>query len=302
MNTEKNIFIAFLLNFAFAVFEFFGGIFTGSVAILSDAVHDLGDALGIALSFVLEKKSKRPPDATYTYGYARHSVLGGTVTTLILLIGSGIVIVHAVERLLHPTPIRYDSMILFAVVGVAVNLLAAFFTREGDSINQKAVNLHMLEDVLAWGMVLIGAIVMKLTQWDLLDPLLSIGVALFIFFHAAKSLRAILDLFLVRVPHSISMEELQAHVRRVEGVVELHHVHVWSLDGVHHCATLHAVIRQDRKDTHDIKDGIRAELRAHGITHATLELESEGEPCCEEHCRILHEPPSGHHHHHHHHG
>ena len=181
MKTEKNIFLAFILNFAFSIFEFFGGIFTGSVAILSDAVHDIGDAASIGVAFFLEKKSKRQPDKIYTYGYTRYSVIGSVITTLILLFGSTMVIYNAIKRIITPVEIRYDGMIIFAVVGVCVNFLAAFLTREGDSLNQKAVNLHMLEDVLGWAVVLIGAIVMRFTDFAIIDPLMSIGVALFIF-------------------------------------------------------------------------------------------------------------------------
>ena len=160
MKTEKNIFIAFILNLSFAVFELFGGLFTGSVAIISDSIHDIGDAASIGISYFLEKKSKKQPDEKYTYGYMRFSVIGGVITTLILLLGSLIVIYNAVLRLISPTAINYDGMIIFAVVGVVVNFCAAFFTRHGDSINQKAVNLHMLEDVLGWIVVLAGAVVL----------------------------------------------------------------------------------------------------------------------------------------------
>ena len=150
MKTERNILIAFILNFAFSIFEFIGGAITGSVAIVSDAVHDIGDAMSIGASYFLEKKSKKQPDETYTYGYARYSVMGGVITTFVLIFGSVAVIYNAILRIVNPVEINYDGMIVFAVVGVVVNLAAAYFTREGDSINQKAVNLHMLEDVLGW--------------------------------------------------------------------------------------------------------------------------------------------------------
>ena len=181
MKTERNILIAFLLNLAFSIFEFFGGFFTGSVAIISDAVHDIGDAASIGASYFLEKKSKKQPDEHFTYGYARYSVIGSVITTLILLVGSLLVIYNAVLRIIHPTPINYGGMILFAIIGAAVNLLAALFTREGDSLNQKAVNLHMLEDVLGWLVVLVGAVIMRFTDIAIIDPLMSIGVAVFIF-------------------------------------------------------------------------------------------------------------------------
>ena len=114
MKTEKNILIAFILNLTFSVFEFIGGVVTGSVAIVSDAVHDIGDAVSIGISYFLEKKSKKQPDEKYTYGYARYSVIGSVITTLILLFGSFMVISNAVNRIITPVEINYNGMILFA--------------------------------------------------------------------------------------------------------------------------------------------------------------------------------------------
>lgn len=300
MKTERNILIAFILNLLFSVFESFGGIFTGSVAVLSDALHDLGDALSIGVSYFLEKKSKRKPDDVFTYGYARYSVLGSLITTVILLCGSCIVIYNAVLKLIHPAQINYDGMILFAVVGVVVNSVAAFFTREGDSLNQKAVNLHMLEDVLGWVVVLIGAVVMRFTDLTAIDPIMSIGVALFIFKGAFRNMKEILNLFLEKAPEGVSVQELKEHLTELEGVLDVHHVHLWSADGHHHFATMHVVTNAAASK---IKDEIRAELKEHGIVHAALELEAEGEPCFDAHCHfhIAEEAHCHHHHHHHHH-
>ncbi len=298
MKTEKNILFAFLLNLAFSVFEFIGGIFTGSVAILSDAVHDIGDAASIGLSFFLEKKSKKEPDEAYTYGYARYSVIGGAITTLILLFGSLLVIYNAITRIITPTEINYDGMILFAVVGVCVNFIAALLTREGDSLNQKAVNLHMLEDVLGWAVVLLGAIVMRFTDIAIIDPLMSIGVAAFIIVNAIKNLKEALDLFLEKTPKDVDIAEIKAHLAEIEGVLDVHHVHIWSMDGQQSFATMHVVVTGDH---HKIKEQVREELKEHGISHATLELEERGEHCHEAHCHIEVNATAGHHHHHHHH-
>lgn len=298
MKTEKNILVAFILNLAFSIFEFFGGIFTGSVAIISDAIHDLGDAISIGLSFFLEKKSKRQPDETHTYGYARYSVVGGAITTLILVLGSFAVVYNAVLRIIHPVEIHYDGMLVFAVVGVCVNLCAALFTREGDSINQKAVNLHMLEDVFGWLVVLIGAIVIKFTNFYILDPLLSIGVALFILVNAAKNLKEAIDLFLEKTPDGICVEALKAHICAIDGVLDAHHIHIWSIDGQSHYATMHIVAAGNPQE---IKRKIREELKEHGVGHVTLDLEEEGEACLDTHCRIdLDNAPKRHSHHHHH--
>lgn len=297
MKTEKNILIAFLLNLSFSIFEFIGGFFTGSVAIVSDALHDFGDAAGIGLSFFLEKKSKRPPDETYTYGYGRYSVLGSIITTVILLSGSVMVVFNAVRRILNPVEIHYNGMILFAVAGCFLNALAAYFTREGDSLNQKAVNLHMLEDVLGWAVVLIGAVVMRFTRLSVLDPLLSIGVAVFIFLHAIGNLKESLNLFLEKKPDGISMDEIRRHVQEIEGVEDVHHIHLWSMDGCTHYATMHIVAHGD---TFSLKEKIREEMREHGIHHVTLEMETTKEACPARHCTV-HSAPAVHRHHHHHH-
>ena len=294
MKTEKNILIAFLLNLAFSIFEFVGGIFTGSVAIVSDAIHDIGDAASIGASYLLEKKSRKQPDDIYTYGYVRYSVIGGLLTTVILLFGSVVVIDNAIRRIFAPVDIYYDGMMVFAVIGVTVNAAAAVFTHEGDSLNQKAVNLHMLEDVFGWVIVLVGAIVMKFTDLAWIDPVMSIGVAGFILVNAIKNLKEVVDLFLVKIPRGTSVQEIKAHVEGIEGVVEVHHLHIWSIDGQNNYATMHIVTDAEGAE---IKSKIREELRAHGIGHVTLELETESEDCHEEVCRTD-APSSGHCHHH----
>lgn len=294
MKSEKKILIAFMLNLCFSVFEFIGGIFTGSVAIMSDAVHDIGDAASIGLSFFLEKKSNRQPDSRYTYGYARYSVLGGVITTFVLLFGSAAIIINAVHRIIEPITINYNGMILFGIVGVAVNFLAAHFTHGGDSVNQKAVNLHMLEDVLGWLVVLIGAIIMRFTDWVLLDPIMSIGVAIFILINSIKNLKTILDIFLEKTPDNISVDEIKAHVCEIEGVIDAHHIHLRTIDGHTIYATMHIVTDSE---PHTVKHLVREELAEHGITHSTLELERSDEHCHEKHCHIKR---SGAHHCHHH--
>lgn len=296
MKTEKNILIAFVLNLVFSVLEFVGGMVTGSVSVLSDALHDLGDAAGIGVAWLLERKSRKQPDERHTYGYARYSALGGFLTTLILLLGSAAVIWRAVERILQPGQIRYEGMILIAVVGVLVNLVAALLTRGGERLNQRAVNLHMLEDVLGWLVVLVGAVVMKFTHWRRIDPLMSLGVAVFILFHAVGNLRQALDLFLEKTPRGIRISGIREQLLAIDGVIDAHHIHVRSLDGVRHCATAHIVIRGDFAR---IKEQVRARLREHGIAHVTLEPETEGEVCRFRECRW--EAPESaccHHHHH----
>lgn len=297
MKTDKNILIAFILNLAFSILEFIGGAFTNSVAIISDSVHDMGDAMSIGVSYFLEKKSKKKPDEKHTYGYIRYSVLGSTITTVILLVGSILVIYNSILRIINPVEINYDGMIIFAIVGVIINFAAAYFTREGDSLNQKSVNLHMLEDVLGWVVVLIGAILMRIFDITYIDPILSICVAIFILVNAYKNFKSILDVFLEKTPNSIDISELKEQLNEIDEVIDVHHIHVWSMDGFTHFATMHVTAKENSKE---VKDKIREELKEHGIGHVTIELESEDENCCSKNC-VIEANTEGHHHHHHHH-
>lgn len=293
MKTERNILVAFILNIAFSIFEFAGGLITNSVAILSDSIHDIGDAFSIGVSFFLEKKSKRHADNKYTYGYIRYSVLGSIITTFILIIGSLLVICSAIGRIINPVTINYSGMFIFALFGIILNTIAAVFTKDGDSLNQKAVNLHMLEDVLGWILVFVGSIIMRFTDITIIDPIMSICVALFIFINALKNLKTILDVFLEKTPKDIDIDELKKHLLKIKDVDDIHHIHIWSIDGINNYATMHIVTKAH--DIKKVKGEIRKELEEHGIVHAILETEEE--VCDDTECHV-HLQTEIHHHHH----
>ena len=283
MKTERNILIAFLLNLLFSTIEFIGGIITNSVAIISDSIHDMGDAMSIGVSYFLERKSKGKPDNKYTYGYTRYSVLGSAIMTFILIFSSIFVIYNSILKLLNPVEINYNGMIIFAIFGVLINFLASYFTKEGDSLNQKSVNLHMLEDVLGWLIVLVGAIIMKFTDIKIIDPILSIVVALFILISSLKSIKEIIYLFLEKVPENINIDEIKEHLLKIEGVIDVHHMHIRSIDGFNNCATMHIVINCNYKD---IKQKVKKEFEEHGIAHITIEFEEKEENCNFKECKI----------------
>lgn len=293
MKTERNILVAFILNITFSIFEFVGGLITNSVAILSDSIHDLGDAISIGVSYFLERKSKKSPDNKYTYGYTRYSVLGGVITTTILLVGSILVIIGATKRLFSPVEVNYSGMIIFAIAGTVLNFIAAYVTKDGDSINQKSVNLHMLEDVLGWVVVLIGAIIMRFTDIRIIDSIMSILVAVFILVNVIKNLKNILDLFLEKTPKDIDIDKLKEHLKEIKDVEDVHHIHVWSMDGYNNYATMHIVTKSN--DIKNIKNKIREELKEHNICHAILETEDEA--CDELECHIEFNSETHHHHH-----
>lgn len=298
MKSNKKILVAFLLNFVFSIFELLGGLFTGSVAILSDSLHDFGDSLSIGISYILETLSKKKPDKIYTFGYLRYSLIGSVITTCVLLFGSAAVIYNSVLRILNPVEIKYNGVIILAVIGALINFLAAYFTSGGDSLNQKAVNLHMLEDVLGWVVVLLGGIIMKFTNFSIIDPILSICVAIFILINALKNLKNVTDVFLEKTPLDIDSEELCHHIKETDGVKDVHHLHVWSIDGNTNLATVHVVTDFDAAT---VKNAVREEFLHHGISHVTIETESSNEHCREPHCDISASDSHHHHHHHHHH-
>ncbi len=296
MESKVKIFLAFILNLIFSVFELVGGALTGSVAILSDALHDFGDSLSIGLSYFLERKSEKKPNATYTFGYKRLSVLSGLITTLILLIGSSVVIYNAINKIISPAPIDYNGMIIFAIVGVVVNGLAVLFTKGGRSLNARAVSLHMIEDVLGWLVVLIGAIIIRFTNFILVDPILSILVSLFVIFNSIKGLIEIMNVITERTPKNINVGEIEQHVLQIDGVLDVHHIHVWSLDGEINLATMHVVVKEYGRR---IKTLIKSQLKEHAISHVTIEFELDGEECLQKECVIERSSLHAHCHHHH---
>ena len=284
MTSSKNIFWAFILNLSFAIIEFWGGNYTKSVAIITDSLHDLADALSIGLSFFLEKKSQKEPDGQYTFGYLRYSVIGSLFTTVILITGSIFAVIAAIKRIINPVEINYQGMFILAILGVIINFGAAYFTHHGSSLNEKSVNLHMLEDVLGWVVVLIGSIIMHFTKIVYIDSILSIIVAIYILIHACGNFKVILTLFLEKTPDNIVLADVKKDLLTIKEVKDIHHMHIWSIDGVSNAATLHVVCQ---KEAVKIKELIRQKLKKYGILHVTIEVESLKEVCLEKECHNL---------------
>lgn len=297
--STHNMLLAFLLNLAFSIIELVGGIFTNSISIISDSVHDLGDSISIGASLLLEHKSGKKPDERYTYGYLRYSILGAFLTSMILLIGSAFVIYQSVCRIITPSAVDHDGMLIFAIIGIVVNGLAAFKTSHGNSLNEKTLSLHMLEDVLGWAAILIGSVVIKLTGWHLIDPILSLAIAVFVLTHAFGHIREVLSVVMEKAPKEVCAAELSEELSRVKKVKDIHHVHLWSMDGQTHFASLHALVEENTTNTEfeEIKEELRHILQHHAIVHSTIEMEYTR---CEHHeCDISSHQLHGHHCHHH---
>lgn len=298
--TEKNIFIAFILNIAFAIFEIIGGVLTNSISILSDALHDIGDSLSLGLSAFLEKKSKKDPNSIYTFGYLRFSVLGAFLTSSILVIGSIVILYTAIPNLFKPEVVNYDGMIIFAIVGIIVNAVASAKTSHGHTLNEKAVNLHMFEDVLSWGAVLIGSILIKYTGFYIIDPIMSIAIAFYILFHVIKNFKEVADLFLVKSPKGYNENELKQELSLIPNIKDIHHIHAWSLDESNTYITLHVSLDKDlnSEELINLKREIKEHIYHRGdFNHITVEFDFFNECCNDLNCKVI-KPENSHHHHH----
>ncbi|MDR0930201.1 MAG: cation diffusion facilitator family transporter [Clostridiales bacterium] len=293
--STKNIRLAFLLNFIFAIIELVGGFYTNSIAIITDSLHDFGDSISILVSWGLERKSERQPNKNYTYGYGRFSVLGALICSIFLLATSIIAVAGAIPRLFTPADIDYNGVLILAVLGFMVNGVAVLKTSRNHSLNERAISLHMLEDVLGWAAVLVVGIVMKIFNLPILDPILSILIAIFISFNVLKNIKKIFEVFLEKSPTDINMDDLKKHILSNNNIRDIHHIHLWSLDGVNKYITLHAIISKDiaREDIVAIKSFIKTELAEHGISHSSIEIEFEDEECDGPECHVNAENTGG---------
>ena len=300
MKSEKRIFISFILNFIFTIFEFIGGLITNSVALLSDSIHDLGDSISMAIAIVLEKKSKKKPDFDYTYGYYRYSLLGAMISAVILLIGSTIIIIESIKRLINPELIKAELVIYFAIFGVIVNGLAAYNIAKGKSINEKVISLHLLEDLIGWVILLIGAIIIHFTDIMILDSILSILFTLFIIYHVIKNIKKVVYIFLEKVPKGFSITDLTNKLSQVDMVKEIHHVHLWSLEGSIPLITFHAKLEDDLtpNEITEVQIKLKKLLIDSGINHSTIQIEFNGNECIDLNCEDQEPNIKTHHHNH----
>ncbi len=286
-DSKENIKIAFFLNLIFSALEAIGGFLTNSISIFTDSIHDLGDSFSIGISYLLEKKSQKSADNTYTFGYLRYSLLGAIITSMVLITGSIVVLYNAIPRLIHPEEINHDAMIIFAIFGVFINGYAAYKTSRSHNHNEKSINLHMLEDVLGWIAVLIGSIFIKLYNWIIIDPILSILIALYILYHVYRNIKEVFDIFMEKVPKNINIEAITKDIENYkDSIKDIHHIHVWSLDGINNCMTAHIHLNKElnKDEIIALKKEIKKKLLSYDIHHATLEIEYSSEKCDNKKC------------------
>ena len=281
--SEKRIATAFFLNVGFTIIEFIGGVLTNSTAIMADAVHDLGDSLSIGSAWLLNRLGRKSADKEFTYGYRRLSLFGALINGLVLIAGSLWVLSEAIPRLAEPLMPVTEGMIALGILGVTVNGFAAYRLSKGTTLNERILNWHLLEDVLGWVAVLVVAIVLQFFDWPILDPLLSVAFTLFILFNVLRNLWATGKLFFQAAPDKGLHDKIERSLLGVDGVSEVHHQHLWSLDGEKHVLTAHIVIDQSEdfstNQYFSIKQSISRALEQYTLSHTTVEIELKQESC-----------------------
>ncbi len=281
-NGAQGLRTAFFLNLGFTILELIGGLLTNSVAIMADALHDLGDSVALGLAWFLGNYANKESDSNYSYGYRRFSVLGALVNTIILLIGSVAILSQTVPRLLDPEPTNAPGMVALALLGVAVNGIAALRLRADKTLNARAVTLHLLEDALGWvGVLIVGTILLINSALTILDPVLSLIITSYVLFRVIGNLRDTSRLLFQAVPEDINVMDLEGTIEAISGVLSTHHTHVWSLDGMHHVISTHVIVASDatKEAVCSIKAQIYQMIKVAEFEHITIEIEYEDEPC-----------------------
>jgi len=280
-HSSNNIKVAFFLNFAFTILEIIGGLYVNSIAIISDAIHDLGDTISLGTSWYLEEKSHKKSNKKFSFGYKRFSLLGALINSIILIIGSVYVITEAVGRILEPEHTDAKGMVFFAVIGVLVNGYAAWKLSGGKTMNEKVASWHLVEDVLGWVAVLVVAIILNFKDIHYLDPALSLLITIYILWNVIIRLKQTLFIFLQGVPEELDINEIESKILNIDFVNSIHHMHIWSLEGEHNVFTAHIKIEDNsnlnnfKKVKFDVKDI----LKEYKFEHYTVEVEFNDENC-----------------------
>ena len=274
MTTNRAVWLAFFLNLSFAIVEFIAGGVFGSSAVLADSVHDLGDAIAIGLSAFLETISNREEDSHYTLGYKRFSLLGALITAVILMTGSVLVILENITKLFNPQPVNDEGILWLGIIAVTINMLASLVVRKGKTKNESILSLHFLEDTLGWIAVILMAIILRFTDWYILDPLLSLVISFFILSKAIPRFWSTLKIFLDAVPEGVDIKQVKSRLEQLDYVASVNQINLWTMDGLEKNAIIHVCL-EHIKHMEVCKESIRDLLKDCGFQNITIEVDAD---------------------------
>lgn len=289
-SSSSNILFAFFINVVFSIIELIGGLYTGSIAIISDALHDFGDSISLGVAWRLQKISEKGGDSKYSYGYKRFKLLGALLISLILILGSISIIYNASQKFFEPSSPKADVMIVLAIIGLIANSWAAIRMSGAKSLSDRAVMLHMMEDVLGWAAVLVVSIVMYFVNAPWLDPLLSIFISIWILYNVYFTLKSTLKVILQGVPDGFEKETFLENLLNIKSVLSIHDFHLWTEDGEHHVSSIHIVLDNntisDIAEINRVRKEVRELANKYDIYHITIEFDSQDYDCELKNCII----------------
>ena len=274
MTTKGAVWLAFFLNLSYAIVEFIAGGVFGSSAVLADSVHDLGDAIAIGVSAFLETISNREEDSHYTLGYKRFSLLGALITAVILMTGSALVILENIRKLFHPQPINDEGILWLGIIAISVNVIASLVVRKGKTKNESILSLHFLEDTLGWVAVILMAIVLRFSDWYILDPLLSLVISIFILSKAIPRFWSTLKIFLDAVPEGVDIKQVKSDLEQLDHVASINQLNLWTMDGLEKNAIVHVCL-EHVNHMEVCKESIRDLLKDCGFQNITIEVDAD---------------------------
>ena len=296
MKAKYAVWLAFFLNLTYAIVEFIAGGVFGSSAVLADSVHDLGDAIAIGISAFLETISNREEDNQYTLGYKRFSLLGALVTAIILMTGSVLVVLENVTKILNPQPVNDEGILWLGIIAITINVLASLVVGKGKTKNESILSLHFLEDTLGWLAVILMAIVLRFTDWYILDPLLSLVISFFILSKALPRFWSTLKIFLDAVPEGLETGDLEKDLESLTNVKSVNQLSIWSMDGLENNAIIHLCL-EDWEQMTETKNQVRQLLEERGVQNITIEVDSSQSNHAQHKRRVRElEQKHGHHH------
>ena len=273
MSSKTSIWLAFFLNLSYAIVEFIAGGIFGSSAVLADSVHDLGDAIAIGISALLETISNREEDRQYTLGYKRFSLLGAMLTAVILMIGSVLVILENITKIVHPQPVNEEGVLWLGIIAVSINVLASLVVRKGKTKNESILSLHFLEDTLGWLAVILMANILRFTDWYILDPLLSLVISIFILTKAIPRFWSALKIFLDAVPEGVDIKQVKNDLEQLDHVVSVNQLNLWTMDGLEKNAIVHVCL-EEIEHIEYCKESIRNLLKDYDFQNVTIEVDA----------------------------
>ena len=274
MKAKYTVWIAFFLNLSYAIVEFIAGGIFGSSAVLADSVHDLGDAIAIGISALLETISNREEDRHYTLGYKRFSLLGALVTAVILITGSILVILENIAKIFHPQSVNDEGILWLGMIAITINVLASLVIRKGQTKNESILSLHFLEDTLGWVAVILMAIVLRFTAWYILDPLLSLAISFFILSKALPRFWSTLKIFLDAVPEGVDIQKIKTDLAELDHVASINQLNLWTMDGLEKNAIVHVCLKE-MEHMETCKESIRIFLKDCGFQNITIEVDAD---------------------------